>query len=249
MRTSGETDYTYVKMVFPAAALKLPECPSEEKLAELGITPAAGTGASRTGARAGAAGRAAARAAAGAAALRPAAYEPEGEPVRTLGDSRLAAAIAELTAVTADPPPRPEAVDAHKRRLAQAAPAVQGEAASGGAPSAIMGYGRQGSVLRVPSVFTPQIEASGMTKDGRDPFAQLITRAKPGSAGAVSVVTGAPAAVALAVTAGGAPSISITFFFGMTANKTFAYGKGNSIVVPADGLKWNIEAERWCARG
>ena len=31
-----------------------------------------------------------------------------------------------------------------------------------------------------------------------------------------------------------------------TATRHHSYGKGNSVTVPADGVKFNIEASNWC---
>ncbi|KAI8467404.1 MAG: hypothetical protein J3K34DRAFT_471694 [Monoraphidium minutum] len=240
LRTSGDTDYTYVKMVFDGSSLKLPDCPTEEELVKLGLAPtaadkAAAAAAAKKG-RAGAGG-AAAGAAAGQQLL------PESQPVHTLGDSRLAATIAALTSFTADPPPRPEAMMGARRRLAQA-----GAGAPGGLArvSKLVAYSRA-PLREMPSVVGAVIGDNGLTKDGRDPFAELITKPPRGGGGSVSVITGNSFTPESGRSAqgGGAPTITLTFFFGMTANKTFAYGKGNSIQVPADGVKFNIEATNW----
>lgn len=269
MRTSGETDYTYVKLEFDGYALQLPDCPSEEKLAELGLIPkkgdAAASGASSPSAKSQGGGGGLSQQ---QQEQREREREAENLPeIKTLGDSRLAAAIAALTA--GDDKPSDAA--------AEGGPARRLLGASGGHTP----LGRE--------VF----------KDGKDPFEGLVTKPETGAQrGAVHVISqpaGGPA-----VSSGAAPSIAITFFFGMSANKTvsrlclclvvcalcvsidcdeggaskrtprqgsrqhplcvrrsfsnpaaytqppqFAYGKGNSVTVPADGVKFNIEASNW----
>jgi hypothetical protein len=230
-------------MVYDGAALKMGECPSEDKLEELGLG-APGP----AGARAPAPAKAA-QASKQAAVVAEREQQPyaDGQPIKTLGDSKLAATIAQLTAVTIDPPPRPEAM--MTRRLAEAVVLAPQQAPASVLPSKLVSYTRANGAQLAPmqSIVAPTVGADGLTKDGKDPFAPLVTVAPGRTAGQVSVVTGpvARGTVAPAVTTGGAPSITVTFFFGMTANKTFAYGKGNSINVPADGVKFNIEAANW----
>jgi hypothetical protein len=47
---------------------------------------------------------------------------------------------------------------------------------------------------------------------------------------------------------GAPPTIRVTFMFGFTAGKTFAYGRGRVVSAPAGSVKFNIEATNWCAR-
>jgi hypothetical protein len=270
VRTSGDTDYTYVKMVFDSAQLKLPECPSEEKLAELGLItpPAPGAAAGTKGAGAKSAPGAGkvpfgGPAGSGAAAAQGAAPVPEPPPIKTLGDSKLAAAIAALTA-SQDPPPRPEAA-INARRLAEAAvtPAVGASiaapaaapAATSAAPKPKPAAPRAQNLIR-PRPATPRAQPAAapaigpltplVGANGRDPFAGLVSKPTATRDGSVYVVT--DPSPQEAYSAGTSPTLTLTFFFGMSANKTFAYGKGNSISVPADGLKFNIEAANWWAR-
>lgn len=230
VRTSGDTDYTYVKMVFESQ-LRLPPCPVEERPSPRKGAKGSLAGASRLGGAKGAAAAAAAQA------------DGDLPVIKTLGDSSLAAAIASLTS---DPPPRPEAMQMRhlladgKRGLL---PKPTGEPATlvtGNTRAPVkLSYTPAG---KAPEPGYPLMSAA-LSKDGRDPFAKLVSTPKLTSSG-VSVIATAPQPP-LAAPAGNAPVITLMFFFGMTANKTFAYGKGNAVHVPADGLKFNIEAANW----
>jgi hypothetical protein len=215
VRASGDTDYTYVKMVYDASALKLPECPTQEKLEELGLVPPPAPAAKL--------GAAKAPGSAPAAQQGGQQEELEEAPIRTLGDSRLAAAIAQLTG-EAPPPMRAEAITAGAARRLQ---------------------GQRPMTLLPPRPIggAPAKMVNGLLANqaGRDPFAGIISKPTTTTSG-VSVVREQYVAP---TNYGTAPSITLTFFFGMTANKTFAYGKAYNVAVPADGLKFNIEAANW----
>ena len=196
VRASGDADYTYVRLEFDGAALSLPGCPSEDKLRELGLLPSpeeeAAAAAAKGGARP--------EAAAGQQQQQRRQQQQQagdedddaGANVKTLGDSRLAAAIAALTA--AEPADKKDAAAAARR-------------------------------LRRLQGYAP---VSRDAFDGRDPFEGLVTRPEAGGArGSVHVVQepggGAPAAAG-----GSSPRIAVTFFFGMSANKTVRAGGGGA---------------------
>jgi len=234
VRASGDTDYTYVKLVFDAGALKLPQCPTQAELEKLGLAPppAPPTPSKIAGKPLGGPGTQQQQQQQGAQA-------EEGElAIKTLGDSRLAAAIA---ALTAEPtvPMRAEAITAGAaRRLLQPNP-------------------QQEKITLLPNrprVTKPSMMVNGLmnplsSKDSKDPFAGLISHPASTTYGAVSVVRSDPSQSNPLATYGSAPTITLTFFFGMSANKTFAYGKGYNVHVPADGVKFNIEAANWWVGG
>lgn len=56
-----------------------------------------------------------------------------------------------------------------------------------------------------------------------------------------------PRAGAMFANPGAVPHLKITFMFGFSNNKTFPYGRGNSLTAPAGGIKWTLEADSWCA--
>jgi hypothetical protein len=243
VRSAGDTDYTFVKMTFEARALKLPACPTPEKLAELGLEPAAPapargkqplltSGIVRAGGTSGGAAQQQQLQGGGGGGV-----PDEGAPrIKTLGDSQLAAAIAELTGGL-DPPPRPEMLP-NRRRLAQ----DDGDWAAQHQNAPVIQIPQHPWYPR-PSMLVAS--ASGAAA-AADPFAKFISRGA-GAAGAVSVVAPEQTQWDPPRKDNGQPSITLTFFFGMTADKTFAYGKGNSVMVPADGVKFNIEAANWWA--
>jgi hypothetical protein len=43
------------------------------------------------------------------------------------------------------------------------------------------------------------------------------------------------------------PQIKVTFMFGFSGNKTFAYGRGRVVSAPAGSIKYTVEAQNWCA--
>lgn len=43
----------------------------------------------------------------------------------------------------------------------------------------------------------------------------------------------------------GPPMIKVTFLFGFTSNKTFAYGRGRVVSAPAGSVKFNVETVNW----
>jgi hypothetical protein len=63
----------------------------------------------------------------------------------------------------------------------------------------------------------------------------------------------APAAAALPFGAGGypavlsdqPPTIKVSFMFGFSQNKTFAYGEGRVVSAPVGGIKWQLEVTNW----
>lgn len=42
------------------------------------------------------------------------------------------------------------------------------------------------------------------------------------------------------------PQIKVTFMFGFSGNKTFAYGRGRVVSAPAGSIKYTVEAQNWC---
>jgi hypothetical protein len=251
VRSSGETDYTYVKLTFEGHQLKLPSCPSPEKLAELGLEPIAAAPAPQMPGLKSPAARGGAGVPAGQQQQQQQQQQVagggDGGPprIKTLGDSQLAATIAELTGGLTDaPPPRPEMLPNRRRALRQANGASWGPHTPQGTP--VVQIPQHPWYPRPSMLVAP---AQGLAGAGGDPFAQFITRNQGVATGGVSVVPGDQAKWDPPQQNNGAPSLTLTFFFGMNADKTFAYGKGNNIVVPADGLKFNIEAANWWAPG
>jgi hypothetical protein len=41
------------------------------------------------------------------------------------------------------------------------------------------------------------------------------------------------------------PLVKVTFMFGFSHNKTFAYGRGRVVSAPAGSIKYTIEAQNW----
>lgn len=42
------------------------------------------------------------------------------------------------------------------------------------------------------------------------------------------------------------PQFKVTFMFGFSHNKTFAYGRGRVVSAPAGSIKYTVEAQNWC---
>jgi len=42
------------------------------------------------------------------------------------------------------------------------------------------------------------------------------------------------------------PLIKVTFMFGFSNNKTFAYGRGRVVSAPAGSIKYSVDVQNWC---
>lgn len=75
------------------------------------------------------------------------------------------------------------------------------------------------------------------------PLATLVAPATtPATAAAVVLPTTSGPVFEEAV---GQPYLKLTFMFGFTSNRTFPYGKGNTLTAPAGSIKWTLEADNW----
>jgi hypothetical protein len=136
------------------------------------------------------------------------------------------------------------------------------------APGTLVTESAAGSLVPAAADVGPAVGAGGTTKTGVVVFAAIPAEEEDPSVddsiitdgdaaarrlkqlaatrAATATPTATPAAAAATPAAATAyePTITITFMFGFSENKTFPYGKG-STTVPTSALKWTMEAANW----